>query len=336
MLTSFLALCVSATIPWWHRQNGSLDISNFKLLAFGLVTFVLIHLFATQVPIRESRFPITWIIVYTLLAAVLSFSTGVFTDSNASAFLTLWHHWGAYVGPSELLLTGATIFHDFPVQYGLGPTALIANICANDCWKGMYFLAGSTTLAYSVLIAVLALALSRNRWPERLAVLALCLATCFFWTAYPPSVASPLLCPSTTGLRFLPAVLLITYLFFAKQIEHSEPRMLIPQGLWVPGALWSPESGFYVTFVWWPSYFLIRRGQGDFWSRAKGFANAALRLLSIGVGLVMFFMLHFTLFTMRNRHSMGSWPTPLTLRLFSSWISGTSTQLQHHFLLSWS
>ena len=286
-LTIFLALCVSATLPWWQRQNGSLDISNFKLLAFGLITFVFIRLLITQVQTTENRFPIVWIIVYTLLAAILSFSTGIYTDDNA--LLTLWHHWGAYVGPSELLLAGAKIFNDFPVQYGLGPTVLIASVCGNDCWKGMYFIAGFTTLAFSVLIAVMALTLSSYRWHVRLAVLALCLATCFFWTAYPPDVGSPLTTPSVSGLRFLPVIMLITYLFFTQQIEHSKPGILIAHGLWVLGALWSPESIFYVTIVWWPYYLFIRRVYGDFRSCAKGFANAALHLLSLAVGLFLVF-----------------------------------------------
>jgi hypothetical protein len=287
MLASFLALCVSATLPWWQRQNGSLDISNFKILAFGLVTFVFIRLLITQVQKAENRFPIIWIIVYTLLAAILSFSTGIYTNDNA--LLTLWHHWGAYVGPSELLLAGAKIFNDFPVQYGLGPTVLIASLCGNDCWEGMYFIAGFTTLAFSVFIAVMALALSSNRWPVRLAILALCWATCFLWTAYPPDVGSPLTTPSVSGLRFLPVIILITYLFFTQQIEHSKPGILIAHGLWALGGLWSPESMFYVTIVWWPYYLFIRRVHGDFRSRAKGFASAALRLLSLAVGLFLVF-----------------------------------------------
>lgn len=297
MLTSFLALCVSATLPWWHRNNGFLDISNYKLFAFGLFTIIFIRLFTAKALIGESRFPSTWIIVYSLLATILSFSTGFFAESNVH-FLILWHHWGAYVGPSELLLTGATIFNDFPVQYGLGPTALLASICGNDCWKGMYYIVGATTLAFSVLVAVLALALTRIgdlRFSPSLhfAVFALCLATCFFWTAFPPNATSPMMTPSVSGLRFLPATLLITYLFFAKQIEYSKLRMLIAHGLWVFGALWSPESMFYVTFVWWPYYLFIRRVEGGFLSRAKGFANAAMKLLVIGVGLVIVFNIVF-------------------------------------------
>lgn len=178
MLTSFLALCISTVIPWWQRQNGYLEISIIKLLAFGIVTLVFVHLFSSRETIKNNKSTVYWIVAFTLLATMLTFSTGILVDDNA--LLTQWHHWSAYIAPAELLLSGATIFHDFPVQYGLGPTTLIASFCGYDCWVGMYFIAGLTTLISSILIAVLAFSITNNRWSERLAVTILCLATCFF------------------------------------------------------------------------------------------------------------------------------------------------------------
>jgi hypothetical protein len=226
-----------------------------------------------------------------LCAALLSFSTGIF--SNEELIKTLWHHWSAYIGPAELLLSGAVIFHDFPVQYGLGPTSLIASVCGQDCWQGMYFITGLTTWLFSLCIASLAFALTPNRWPERLITLSLCLATCFFWTAFPPLAGSPLQTPSVSGLRFLPAIVLVTYLFFVSRIEHSKIKSIIAHSLWACGALWSPESAFYVTCVWWPYYIFIRRVQGDLSLRIKALINATLRLLLIAVGLIVIFNIIF-------------------------------------------
>jgi len=287
MLVGFFSLCVSVTLLWWRHWNGSVDISWYKLSAFFLITLVCTRLFSARVTMEEDRFPTKALIVYTLVAALLTFSTGIFDDRYA--FQRLWNHWGAYVGPSELLLSGAAIFHDFPAQYGLGPTALIAGFCGQDCWHAMYFIAGFVTLAYSVLLAVLALSLSRNRWPERLSVLALCLATSYFWTAYPLHVNSPMTTPSVSGMRFLPAMLLLTYLLLSKDIEHSKPKMLVAHVLWALGVLWSIESAFYVTFLWWPYYLFIRRTQGDLFSRVKGFARAGISLFAAGVVLVIVF-----------------------------------------------
>lgn len=290
LLPIFFALCVSATIPWWRRQSGGLEISGLEFFAFGIITFLFTQFYRIDTPFKRSG-SIKWLIPYAFLAAIMSFSTGI--SSNTNAFLTLWHHWGAYVGPAELLLSGATIFHDFPAQYGLGPTALIASTCGNDCWKGMYFIVGSTIFLYSVIIAALALNLSSDRWPVRLSILSLCLAICFFWSAYPPDASSPFVTPSVSGLRFLPVVVLVAYLFFLKKIEISKSRMWIAHGLWALGALWSPESAFYVTLVWWPYYLLIRRVEGDLLSRAKGFSTASMKLLFIGAGLVTIFYVVF-------------------------------------------
>ena len=284
----FLALCISVTIPWWRRHGGVFDYSAFELLVFGLITFLISSVFTEKEPIVEHGFSFKWLLPYALLAAMLSFSTSTYSR----VILMLWHHWGAYIGSAEMLLSGAAVFHDFPVQYGLGPTTLIAGTCFGDCWRGMYFVAGFTTFLFSVLIGTLALALTRKHWPaERLIVLMLCLAACFFWTAFPPTLSSPMATPSVSGLRFLPVVLMVTYLFFTPKIEHSKTRMFIAHGLWGFGVLWSPESAFYLTCVWWPYYIFVRRGKGDFRSRFKTLITASTRLLLIAVGLGLAFLI---------------------------------------------
>jgi hypothetical protein len=154
----------------------------------------------------------------------------------------------------------------------------------------MYFVVGFVTLAQSILIAVLALALTRNRWWMRLTVLMLCLAVCFIWSGYPPHVSSPMTTPSVSGLRFLPATMLLTYLFFAEGIGQSKAKVLVAQALWMLGVLWSPESAFYVTFLWWPYYLFVRRAQGDLYARLKGVIKPAAYLLAALALLVLAFV----------------------------------------------
>jgi len=291
MLSILLSLCVSTTIPWWRRQSHSLDVSNYEFMLFGAILFVIVQLFSKRWLVRESKFPYLWIIFFTAIAFTLAFSTGIMADDNALFFQ--WHHWSAYIGPAETLLSGAAIFRDFPAQYGLGPTALIASFCGGDCWTGMYFITGFTTVGLSVLLTLMGLYLSRNCWQERLAVVMLCLATCFFWTAYPPGVMSPTVTPSVSGLRFLPSVILVTYLFFVPTIEASKNRMLIAHGLWIFGVLWSPESAFYVTFIWWPYYLFIFRIRGDLSTCLKSFLKNSTRLVLIGIGLAVIFNIVF-------------------------------------------
>lgn len=278
MLAGFFALCVSVTLPWWRRDSGALDASVYELAVFSLVVVAFVRLFLADLPAREGGSPVAWIIVYACCVAFLTFSTGIFVDRTA--FRTVWHHWGAYVGPAELLAAGAAIFHDFPAQYGLGPTALIAGFCGKDCWHAMHFIAAFATLTYSVLIAVMALALTRKRWPERFAVLVLCLATCFLWVGFPPDLVSPMMTPSVSGMRFLPATLLLSYLFFVGEIERSKQKLLAAHVLWALGVLWSPESAFYVTFLWWPYYLFVRRAPGGLSTRVLGFVKEGIRLVA--------------------------------------------------------
>jgi hypothetical protein len=57
------------------------------------------------------------------------------------------------------------------------------------------------------------------------------------------------------------------------------------------GALWSPESAFYVTCIWWPYYVFIKRIPGDFFLRCKNIISSLVTLFSIGTGLVIVFNL---------------------------------------------
>lgn len=292
LFSTFLALCVSTTLLWWHRHGHTLNISGFSTAAICFFTFLFTQLYKINPnpSIKITRI-FMWLIVYMLCAALLSFSTGIF--SNEELIKTLWHHWSAYIGPAELLLSGAVIFHDFPAQYGLGPTFLIASACGQDCWQGMYYITSLTTWLFSLCIASLAFALTPNRWPERLITLSLCLATCFFWTAFPPLAGSPLETPSVSGLRFLPVIFLVTYLFFVTPIEHSKIKSIIAHSFWVFGILWSPESAFYVTCVWWPYYIFVRRAQGNITTRFKGLLQTTIRLLLIAVSLTVIFNIIF-------------------------------------------
>src|SRR6185312_11837704 len=288
LLAGFIALCASAALLWWDPRRGTPGVSGYQLVIFVLVTSAVVRLLTYEGTLGRTGSVFTWIFVYSCVAGVLTFSTGIFDDGQTTRLA--WHHWGAYVGPAELLLSGAAIFHDFPAQYGFGPTALIAGVCGTDCWYGMYFIAGFATLAYSILIAVLALALARDRWWMRLTVLILCLAVSFAWSGYPIHASTPMATPSVSGLRFLPAAVLLTYLFFVQDIGRSKTKVLVAQALWMLGVLWSPESAFYVTFLWWPYYLFVRSGQGGVYARVKAAIMPGANLLGALVLLVAGFV----------------------------------------------
>jgi hypothetical protein len=288
MLTCFFALYIATTLPWWGGSQGGLQVPMVQLGSFCIAALAFAAAFGREHD--GGRGLVTWLVPYALVAAAFSFSTGVLSDDGA--LLTLWHHWGAYVGPAEAMLSGAVILRDIPLQYGLGPTLLIASACGADCWQGMYYIAGAATFLFALVIGAMGLALCRaDAWQRVLASCA-CLAACFLWTAYPPDVSMPLMTPSSSGMRFLPVAVLGCYLFFQPRLEDSRWLRGVGHFLWAFGALWSPESAFYVTFVWWPYYLWIRVLSSRLPTLRSG-ARALLTLAGLALALVLAFVLVF-------------------------------------------
>jgi hypothetical protein len=178
---------------------------------------------------------------------------------SPQGFGTVWHHWSVYVGSSQALLGGAIPFQDYPVQYGMGPTLLVAALCGQECWTGTYIAAAATNLLYLLAMAGCVVLLVR-RLPMGLALVALAAMGCaiLMWTGYPPDFKGPIATPSVDGLRFFP---LATLLFFIVAAEERGFRLdAAGHALWLLGLVWSPEAAFYATVVWWP-YLALRRAQ---------------------------------------------------------------------------
>ena len=296
-------LVIAATLVWWLRDGaGLLTMSWTSLPVFFLASLSVCH--AMRLPASQGsppRVAVRGLIAlgFVLVAATICFGTGVFPSSAMEGRTVgdaAWHHWGAYVGPSEMVLAGARLFHDVPAQYGLGPTLLIAALCFDSCWTGIYWLAGFCNLAFVISIAAIGYKLrGAGRTTAETAVLALlCLFCCLLWTAYPVDLRTPIVWPSVGGMRFLPVVALVLLLVWK---ETADPRNEVQQQparwghlAWAIGVLWSPESAFCVTFVWWP-YYLWRQcagaAAGDL---AANVVRAVLTLLLYMAGLIGFFI----------------------------------------------
>jgi hypothetical protein len=268
VLGAFAGLLISATLPWWRRTEGFLPVMSWNELAlFILITGgALCLLTMSREPVAAHHRLVNFALLgwFLLTVTLVSFSTGIFHDPEA--FLLAWHHWGAYVGPSEMVRSGARLFRDVPAQYGLGPTIVIAAIGGQGCWLGVYYLAGLSTLLFAPIVA--GIALKAWRTPSGafgvFVILTLSLFCCFFWTSYPPHAGAPLMTPSVSGMRFLPVTAMVAWLLWRDRRPATAcPGWQIGHLLWAFGVLWSPESAFYVTFVWWPYYLWLRCSNGS-------------------------------------------------------------------------
>lgn len=295
-LTVFAGLLVAATLPWWYRDSAhALNLPWLELSVFFMITLVGFMVLRTDGECHEysKRSRSIWAVmvgVFILAAATLSFTTGFLHEPYVLA--NVWHHWSVYVQSSELLLSGARLFLDFPAQYGLGPTALIALTCGKDCWSGMYYLVSLFTLLFALLIANIALGDRKQGLLQRGLILLLCLASCFFWTGFPLSTWLPSTTPSVSGFRFLPVLALITLLLWLDRQDDSKQYPVVWGHMaWAVAALWSIESAFLATFIWWPYYlFLCGAKAHDNRALTLGLLRALTMLVCILVALVLCFL----------------------------------------------
>ncbi|WP_233234451.1 hypothetical protein [Bordetella sp. LUAb4] len=283
---TMLACIISATLPWWRRQGAGLDISPGELLSFGVIlASAMGALLARSSSVVAGGVERAVLLgIYVLIAAYLSYSTAAVVDPYA--MIRQWHHWGAYIDPAQAVLGGARLLHDIPAQYGAGPTLMLSWVCGVDCWDAAYWVIGTATFAYALLIGAITWRVAAGSRYRNIAVLLLCVATCLLWSAYPPAVFSPNLTPSTSGMRFLPVVSLTAWVVFTPTMGFRY-RVIGGHLLWILGAVWSPESLFYVTAVWWPVYVFDYATKAGASSRLLCLVNAVARLLVVAFGTII-------------------------------------------------
>ena len=158
---AFAGMAIASALPWWRHDPGFIQASHREVVYYVLISVVALGLLVRNFAANKIQLPVLWkytaIIAFIPFALFLSFGTGIAENLNTQ--IAWWHHWGAYVGPAEIMLSGGHIFRDFPVQYGLGPTVAIAATCGSNCWVAMYYIVGATTFLLSVLVLCTALTL---------------------------------------------------------------------------------------------------------------------------------------------------------------------------------
>lgn len=295
--TFFLALVAagaSGTLFWWKFDAAHvLTIENQYLAYF----FVAVLAISSLTLIRNVRYrSIDVVIVLIILAFILQHSLNFSVLRDNGDYTAIRHHWGAYIGPSETVLSGARLLYDIPAQYGFGPTLAIAAACGDNCWIGMYWITAVASIIYALLVTAAAGVIVRNvdnSWTYAVTLLAAA-AACMLWTSYPPQLAGPWSFPSTGGLRFVPlAAMLLFILWSESRPAERRPSRLYGHALWCLGAIWSPEAAFYLSFVWWP--YLLWRAGGASARPFRAAAVAALEIAGVVAGLLIVFIAAFHL-----------------------------------------
>jgi hypothetical protein len=282
-------LLIGSTLLWWPVSYANISVVQYGIYAL-LVTVACVLLARSHRPLMPIEPHPGWrgifVAVAILICLVLGFSTGIMTQPLV--LLTSWHHWGAFIGPSELMLSGARVFYDFPAQYGFGPTLIIAAFCGENCWIGMHYVVATTTLLFALAILYIVVTAKSRSIGAYGVLLTIFILICFFWNSYPPLASSPREVPSVSGLRFLPAVAMVAGLIWIDRIPRLAPYWsFLGHTLYAVGALWSPESLFFIGYVWWPYYIWRRCAEALPGRYIKTLLGAVTILIAVS-GIVLF------------------------------------------------
>jgi hypothetical protein len=295
-LFSLAAIGASGTLIWWKYDDGHKSTIEYKDMAYFFALALAFSMSALLPNVR--RAVINIIILFIVVVFIIQHSTNMSVLLDNDVYTAVRHHWGAYVGPSETILSGARILYDIPAQYGLGPTLLIASVCGRNCWTGMYWITTIASVIYALLIVASASVIARRLtscWTYGLTLLAAA-AACMLWTSYPPQLAGPWSFPSTGGLRFIPLASMLLFVLWRESCSAgARPSRFFGHALWCFGAVWAPEAAFYSSFLWWP-YLL--------WSSSQlndrpilAAAHAGLEIICVAAaGVIAFISIFFLIY----------------------------------------
>jgi hypothetical protein len=284
---------VCATLLYWMRaDDGHVIINGGKhLLTFVIPWGISTYLLLSIRPGSSRASHHLWILLpFFALAGILIFSLSIL-DYFPYTY-TYWHHWSAYIAPAEMVRAGLQLFLDIPAQYGAGMTALIATVCESECWTNTYFIFGLISLLYSIVIVLIGTTYKFQNITINVVILLGLLVSTVLYTAYPPNLQSVLATPSVGGSRFL--ILVVLSYWIVSKPTLTKPQIFITFIIWWLGVLWSPESAFCCTAVWFPLYILdhVQRNAG----KHRSLINIGIALANLTSVTLLFSVISYLLY----------------------------------------
>ncbi len=233
LLDGISVSAITLSLVWWRIEPTA--AAPLPLAAFTLVLVLLsLGLRGKAGDAARSGWRLPTLLFLVAGLALVTDLGGYRADRLA--ITTLIHHWGAFIGPVQHLQAGLVPFYDVPLQYGLGPTAVLAATCRiGDCWRGAHAFFALADVAMALLVLAMALTTSRRRgrgWTG--AVTTVVFAAAFFWPGFPIEGSALMIMPSAGGVRFLPVAVVACLWFFARPVGATLAAVV--------AVLWSPES----------------------------------------------------------------------------------------------
>jgi hypothetical protein len=213
-----------------------------------------------------------WLLDVVALTLILLVSARVDTLGAPSRVSTNYlaefrfHHWGAAVGPAELVRQGGWLLWDVPSSYGFLSTLAIAWLPFRSVWQSYYVL-HLTLTALTAGMLYTCLRSLRSGPTNRLFALVVTGTVVFLISGSAQHSTGPSTHPPLTAFRHFWSYVLVTILVAEyRDVGRSGSTWMLPlcgNLAWVLGTLWSPESAVYGCATWLPAYLVMS------WDRAR-------------------------------------------------------------------
>jgi hypothetical protein len=255
-----------APFPDWVTASGYSRAVAAAALVLVAVSFVRLCWFRPEGQTRPGRFWLSSLpaLAVLFLASSHVYRSGLHVTADNPFGDTAYHHWGAIIGPAQLVRQGGWLLWDVPAQYGFLSTLTIAWLPFPDVWQAGYTVhAALLFLSASFLFLVL-----RSLLPGALHYglsLLVTLAAVFLIPGVPRALGGPFITPAVGAFRFFWCYALLAVLLWAHCAALKGARGSAPLWVgcltWLAGTLWSAESAAYCLAVWVPAYVFLVLGR---------------------------------------------------------------------------
>ncbi len=241
----FILICIASWIATINLENWVFlsDLLRNQPFPYLLISgFTLICIFSAQ--LLGSRGPNSSVVTYLLVGLGLCLFLFLSFRSDTLFIPGSEYHWEYFTGPIRAIRNGGWLLFDAPSQYGFLNILLASTIPLNSSWQSLYVLQGIILFSVSSTTLLVLLSLCNESWLKKIIVFLLVAGSFFFAD---PHWIGPLPFPSSSVTRFLCCYLLI----FSTLIPSTGIRKKIIICIaWCIGVLWSAESTFYCTSIY--------------------------------------------------------------------------------------
>jgi hypothetical protein len=189
------------------------------------------------------------------------------------------YHWGQFLGPAEMVRSGAWLLWDVPSPYGFLSILVLTALPFATVWHSLYVLQACALFLTTGFIYWLFRALHRPV-VHRLVALLLAVAAVHLMVGWLPDLTGPQRFPNVGPYRFVWCYVLLAILLWGRRADRGAgaPRSVLWAGcvVWLIGVLWSAESAWFCSATWLPAYVLLVARRARLRRAAQGSMAAAI------------------------------------------------------------